>query len=272
MNFHAEHYPRDLLFPISTAKVAQFIAALADKRFKASTIQSVMSGLSYVHQMLGHNNLTTTFFVQKLLSGVRRCHPTSDVRRPITIAILYDLIRALSTVFVSQYDRKLFRSMFSLSFFALLRVGEIAATSTGFRNLVLRHNVKFHRIDHKQTQIDITFNNYKHSAGKSCRIMVNCYRCKAVCPVRATSKYCDIRPSVNGPLYVSDDGNPVQARYFRTILNQCLHVCSLDTSVYKGHSFRIGGATFAHSHSYTDSQLQHLGRWKSTAFRKYIRL
>ena len=40
---------------------------------------------------------------------------------------------------------------------------------------------------------------------------------------------------------------------------------------YKGHSFRIGAATFAAECGFSDAQIRLMGRWQSDAFRKYIR-
>ena len=40
----------------------------------------------------------------------------------------------------------------------------------------------------------------------------------------------------------------------------------------KGHSFRIGAASFAADKGLSDAQVRALGRWKSNTFLKYIRL
>ena len=40
----------------------------------------------------------------------------------------------------------------------------------------------------------------------------------------------------------------------------------------KGHSFRIGAATTAASLGFTEDQIQRMGRWRSDAVKKYIRI
>ena len=52
---------------------------------------------------------------------------------------------------------------------------------------------------------------------------------------------------------------------------RCLKFCGLDTSRYKGHSFRIGAASHAADKGFSDAQIRTLGRWKSDAFHLYIR-
>jgi hypothetical protein len=40
----------------------------------------------------------------------------------------------------------------------------------------------------------------------------------------------------------------------------------------KGHSFRIGAATAAAIQGASDEDIQRMGRWKSQAFKRYIRI
>ena len=55
-------------------------------------------------------------------------------------------------------------------------------------------------------------------------------------------------------------------------LSKAINLCGLDSSRYKGHSFRIGAALYAAMQGMSDSQIRILGRWKSNAFHKYIRV
>ena len=55
------------------------------------------------------------------------------------------------------------------------------------------------------------------------------------------------------------------------MLGSVIRLCNLDPSRYKGHSFRIA-ATYAIEQGVSDDKIKHLGRWKSDAFKKYIRI
>ena len=65
--------------------------------------------------------------------------------------------------------------------------------------------------------------------------------------------------------------HPVTDNQFNSELSRCLKFCSLDTSRYKGHSFRIGATSHAADKGFSDAQIRTLGRWKSDAFKLYIR-
>ena len=60
--------------------------------------------------------------------------------------------------------------------------------------------------------------------------------------------------------------------FFVEQLNRALRFCNLDPALYKLHSFRIGAATWAAAKGFSDTQIRQLGRWKSNAFLKYIRV
>ena len=92
------------------------------------------------------------------------------------------------------------------------------------------------------------------------------------CPVQIILDYLSLRGSRPGPLFHLGDGSPVSRAIFIDKLSMAIKYCGLDPSCYKGHSFRIGAASYAADAGMSDSQIRALGRWKSDAFHKYIRI
>lgn len=82
-------------------------------------------------------------------------------------------------------------------------------------------------------------------------------------------QYLSIREhdSTSQPLFSFMDGVPVSRQFFTLwlALSFCIHQ-------YQTHSFRIGAATTAVARGFTELQIQHIGRLKSNAFKKYIRI
>ena len=93
-----------------------------------------------------------------------------------------------------------------------------------------------------------------------------------VCPVRALIAYIGVRPPNPGPLLMLPTGVPLNRAYLVTNLQAALRQAGLDASAYNGHSFRIGAATTAAQQGLEDSLIQTLGRWRSDAYKLYIKL
>ena len=230
----------------------------------------MVSALSYVHKMKNMPNPADTFIIKKLLYALRR-KQVQDKRCPITLTLLSQFMLQLPNIVKSSAIVLLIKCMFSLAFFALLRVGEVAITRTGSANTLQRQNVLFSYNKGTVQSATLTFTNFKHSNGQSATLVLRKNACKNICPVRLLAKYCSLNRNFTGPLFRFSCGQPVSATYFRSILKQILTKLNLDPKIYTTHSFRIGGATQAHAQNFTISQIKQLGRWKSSAFQKYIR-
>ena len=94
---------------------------------------------------------------------------------------------------------------------------------------------------------------------------------QSLCPVAAVLSYLAIRPSTPGPFFVFSDGSPLSRERLISALSQALKDSGVDTLNFKGHSFRIGAATTAAKAGLSDSLIQAVGRWRSSAFMSYIR-
>ena len=92
-----------------------------------------------------------------------------------------------------------------------------------------------------------------------------------LCPISAMLAYLAIRPPTAGPLFTFQDGTPLTRDQLVTHLRQALCQLNVNATGFSGHSFRIGAATAAARAGLSDSLIQSLGRWKSSAFTAYIR-
>ena len=93
----------------------------------------------------------------------------------------------------------------------------------------------------------------------------------AILPRQISDRILQITRGPPGPLFCQQNLTPITVYQFNTELSRCLQFCSLDTSRYKGHSFRIDAASLAADKGFSDAQIRTLGRWKSDAFKIYIR-
>ena len=90
------------------------------------------------------------------------------------------------------------------------------------------------------------------------------------CPVRLMHEYLQLRPDMEGPLFVDNFG-PLKRRTYTNNFAKCISILGWDTREYKSHSFRIGRASDWADMGYSPVQIKSKGRWFSDAFLKYIR-
>ena len=163
--------------------------------------------------------------------------------------------------------------MFTTAFYGFFRIGELAAKNVDSGGDVLQYDdLCFISSNGSISMAKLTIRKFKHNtANKAFEILIARENSVLVCPVQTLLDYCGMRGAASGPLFCDSDLRPVTISLFNTELKRCLVFCGLDTSRYKGHSFRIGAATHASEQGFSDSQIRKLGRWQSDAFKTYLR-
>ena len=263
-SFRLPHYSSSSL-PVAPAHLATFISYLSCNGFASATIVSYTSAIGYAHRMAGTHDPTGSYLIQKLLAGVTRLSPSQDTRLPITGIVLNMLINTLPSAISNQYNATLLRAMFAVAYFGLMRTGEITSTSYARASVLLQD------LSLTPSYATIAIRKFKHNTGNRPFDIVLPAQSSPICPVEALQDYLHLRGYASGPLFVFPDGSPIPRNFFVSRLRQCLIYAGLDPTLYKSHSFRIGGASHYAQLGYSDSQIRLLGRWKSDAFKRYIR-
>ena len=253
--------------PMSQNRILFFIAFLSVKGLAAATITTYVSAVGYMHKILNFTNPTCSFMVQKVLAAVNKVSPSVDSRLPITLLILHQLIQAASSVISSPFHAQLTKAMFLVAFYGLMRVGEIAYSSASKNPTISLSDVQIF-----QQHMVIKIVHFKHNLSRQpLEILVKRQPEPEFCPVYNLLEFLKLRGTAPGPLFVFPNGKVVPRTFFAKKLKHCLNFLGLSTDLYKSHSFRIGSASLLASMGLSDSQIRLLGRWKSDAFKKYIR-
>ena len=93
-----------------------------------------------------------------------------------------------------------------------------------------------------------------------------------VCPVDALVQYLAVRGGTPGPLFLLPNNQSLTRALFSSALKKAFQELHMDHRKFNTHSFRIGAATSAKRAGVSDSHLKALGRWRSDAYLKYVRL
>ena len=239
------------------------------------TVNTYISALGYCHKLMGLSDPSKVFYVSRMLKGYGKVGFRLDSRLPITLPILNRLVAAASSLEGSVHQIIQFQAMCSLAFYAFLRIGEITSVSKQGAPtpppLQLYQLTKLLNAADELTAFKVTFRNFKHSYNeRPFPIVVS--RHPPSCPVELLSKNLALRGTGPGPIFITVDGLPVSRSKFSQHLSRAIQLFGLAPSRYKGHSFRIGAASQAAERGRSDAQIRALGRWKSNAFQRYVRV
>ena len=271
--FYNDTFHQTLQFPVSIQHMLLFIAYCFSHGLASGTVTTYLSAISYEHKIRQFQDPTESFIVKKCLKGYQKLKSSNDVRLPITPEILYKLVQSLQHVSNSYFLRILFKAMYLLAFHAFLRIGEITAKSHSDGSATLNTNdVDFKYSLGTLQGVEIQFKNFKHCKEAKTLYVSCCNHHIDQCPVHSLLAYINFRKPSIGPLSTLFDGTQVTRVLFSKYLQLSLTYSGYLTSRYKGHSFRIGAATTAASMGIEDSKIQMMGRWRSNAFKKYIRI
>ncbi len=261
----------DLDLDISDQTVAKYVAYLYDHRQKYTSIQVHLAAIARGLEARGYPPHTRSFLVGRMLIGAKKLTLTKDIRQPFTEAHIIKMVTALQYIYPSNFEYWLYRAVITWAFSAGLRVSEYTQSRYADHNLY-RSSIDMISVN-DDIAYRITFRSFKSCPDEFPDFVLVRNENTILCPVTAMWNWLMVRPSGDGPLFVKHaEGNqPLKYRDIDQMLNR---VCTLRTwnrTLFHTHSFRIGRATLWAQLGYTNEQIMHMGRWRSDAYKKYIR-
>lgn len=260
---------------IDTAQVAEYIAWLSLQSKSHSTVCAYVSGISFWFKLNSLPDPTNSFLVTKLIGSLRRHRPRSDTRQPISGNTLLKLTNILPTVTKSDFETTLYRTAFILAFFGFLRLNEFTCVNKGggARHGLRTTDVVVQRTGGQQPAVvAITLQHSKtNQFGREQTIRVGEIPGNPLCPVRAVQLYTAIRPKSAIAFFAHFDASPVTRYQFQAMLKKATSAAGLDTQHFRSHSFRIGATTAAALAGCQPELIKSCGRWRSDAYKTYIR-
>ena len=267
-------------FPLQEDILCSYVAFLAKEGLKHQSIKAYLTGIRYLQIQKSLGNPFANGGMPRLeyvLTGIKRveahCGSQPRTRLPITIDIMQKLREVwLSTPLLP--DNIMLWAAACTAFFGFMRAGEFTVPSVEAYDPEVHLNLGDLALD-SHTTPTIARLNIKQSKTDPFRQGVGVFlgtTGSSICPVQALIQYIGVRSPSPGPLFTLNNGLPLTRNLLVQRLQSALRKAGLDDSHYNGHSFRIGAATSAAQHGLEDSLIQTLGRWRSDAYRTYIRL
>ena len=239
------------------------------RRVQSSTVRNYISGVRSLCVDAGAS--TESFYhptLVRLLEGIRRIERDTDARErrprlPITVSLLDRMIPTMG----NSVKGAMLKAASSCGVYGLFRAGEI--TFKGVKYPILRRA----DVTWLDNAVKITLNNSKTDylrRGVTVRLAANG---STSCPIKLLRDAWDRAPNQCPDAAVFQDHRGAPLRYKSLLRAIRTAVADLGlTGTYGGHSLRAGGATTLALMGYPDSLIKILGRWKSLAYQRYIKL
>ena len=258
------------IWPVPENHIMLFVSFCFKKGYSAASVITYVSALSYFHKLHAYADPTEFFVLKKMLEGFRRLKGRKDVRAPITLDILSRIVGALPSICFDSYETALFRAAFCITYFCLLRVGEVVYTDTKQAGYALGlDDIEFLKGGH---ELVVRIRKSKgDQRGRTSFIRVKAQVNKSVCPVLLIASFLSLRSRKPGVLFVHMNSKPLTRSQFSGVLAKTISYLGLHHAQFRSHSFRIGRATNLAMEGVPNTKIQEMGRWKSGAFRSYIR-
>ena len=257
--------------PASTDMLCKYVVMLT-KTLKYSSIKQYLNIVRLLHLRQGlPNPLQNNFQLDCTLRGIRRVHGDTVIHmQPITPDILRQIYGTLN---MGNPRHACIWSAALTMFFALLRRSNVlpthAKTMSG-ENCLLRQDVLFHNWGMTLLIRKTKTIQFKE---RSLRIPVPKMQDHDIlCPVQAMFHAMQLNTDIGdtGYIYVLPNGKPVIIAEFVKQIRDSLQQLQLPAELFCGHSFRRGGASWAHNTGVNVETIRQLGDWQSSAYTNYI--
>ena len=256
-----------------------FIGYLIKKGIQSGTIKSYVSAIKKTLVTDGYDWDDKLVLVRSLVKACRIVNDYVRIRLPIHCGLLEVILfeKRYLTGNNQVYLEVLYKTIFALSYYGLMRIGEVTKSPHILRArnvhiatnknkiLLILYSSKTHDESSLPQQIKITANKDDHS---------NSYTQRHFCPFYLLRKYLILRgdyTSDSEQLFIFHDKSPVRANHAREILKLMINRIGLNSALYGMHNFRIGWTTDLVKYNYPIEKVRVMGRWKSYVIFKYIR-
>ena len=258
-----------------------FVCYLAIDNLKVRTIKSYLSALRFSQIIQGLPDP----FVARLplfdcaLKGIKRAQVEGGAPSKPRLPITPPLLRILKVAWIPPVsspdpDGLMLWAASCTGFFGFLRAAEFTTPSKAAYDPGAHLSLSDVALA-SHTKSEVVRITIKASKTDPFRKGVQVYLGKTgadICPVSALVSYLAVRGAAPGPLFVFVNGTPLSRLALVQHVRSAISAAGIDASPYSGHSFRIGAASTAAKNGVEDCMIQTLGRWKSAAYLRYVRL
>lgn len=242
-----------------------------------NSVRNYLSGVKFLHLVLGHEfPPSSSFDVRVTLRGIERAAAHVPLRAPPVTP--YILTRIVSGYNVDP-NSVVFSCAFLFSFFLLARISNIVPPSVrafcAAKHLCREDII----VDGSGLLVIFKWSKTRPLGSGHLRLPLVPISGSILCPVQMFKRMAELFPvTARSPAFVyrsAVDGSlcTITKSLFVSVFRQRLRANGVsDPHLFRGHSFRRGGAHYAFDLGVPGELIQVFGDWKSDAYKAYLNL
>lgn len=261
--------------PITDINLARYVALLARSFKSYQTVINYIDGVRFYHALCGFPfDVKNAFVVKTTLRGVRRQLGDHLVQKlPVTPAVLLDIYKVMD-----QHNpaHVVVWAAFLIAFYGFLRKSNVVPSSARLFDPQLHLTRQSFAISSNKINVTILKTKTVQFGQRQLDIPLVHVPGSPLCPVAALTRMFKLVPApVAAPAFVI----PIQGQFFTlthasfvNYLRYFLQLAGYPAHRYTGHSFRMGGCSFAATCNVPEHLIKFHGDWHSDAFERYLHL
>ncbi len=130
-----------------------------------STILTYVSAIAFHHRVRGHKDPGNSFYIKKLMLGIKQNSVGERLLLPINKSILYGIVEALSAVCSSSQEDILMKSIMLCMYYGCLHVGEALVSNLCSDHTLKSENIRLCSREGSVCSVYLNLDSYKHNDG-----------------------------------------------------------------------------------------------------------
>ena len=238
-------------------------AALLARSHKYTSIKQYLNAIRILHlQWEVPNPLENNFSLNCILKGIRRELGDSVSRKlPITPSLLLHILSCLD---MNNVTHCFIWAAALVMFYAMLRRSNLlpkSANSFCAKRQLLRKDIQFRK---DGLIITIKWSKTIQFQERILNLPLPRFKDHPLCPLQAVYRAFSMTPQLSpeGPALIcvsNGKTQPLTVDIFLSVIRAALSTAGCDPGAYAGHSFRRGGATWAHQNGIPIDTIRQIG-------------
>ena len=250
---------------------------------KSATLKSYMSAIKKILQLIDYEVDDKKLQLNTLTRACKLINDCVRQRLPIGAGLLEVILQEIQRKYTAQgqiYLEILYKTIFLFGYYGLMRIGELVQ---GVHTLCAKD---VHLALNKKCLQLVLYSSKTHTkASLPQRIKISATQqtlrrgrlsTSEFCPFEIANQYLQLRNEYyeedNEHFFINSDGSQISQNQVRTVLKDALQSIGLQHELYDTHSLRIGRATDLLQSGCSIDEIKQVGRWKSNAVFRYLRV